>query len=276
MSNKNKWGFIFLWRKLRKHWLWEEKRSRTKFEAWVDLLWSASHEERKILIDNNLITLGTGQRNLSFRFLAVRWKWSVGKVQRFISMLENDMMISTETSTGQMIITICNYESYQKGFGKNDTLTGTPTGTRTGTDTIHSQVQPQVQREELNNNYNNSKQLKEKDHALQVENKNGIGTETHTKNDIKYTLDIWKKIHERFNLHMDSYNAYTGLIFEAFRRLGKDRVEFGVTNFLNDDKSKMKNITYFFKTGVDSYLIKTEINKDQKYLDRMKRLEDMI
>ena len=48
---------------------------------------------------------------------------------------------STQTSTGQTTVTICNYETYQTDWRKVGTQMGTQVGTQVGT--------PLVQREEL-------------------------------------------------------------------------------------------------------------------------------
>ena len=268
-NNKNKWGFIALWRKSKDHWLWEKKRSRTKFEAWIDLLWLASHEPQKKLINNRLVILETGQRDLSYRFLATRWLWSKNKVIRFIKMLENDSMVDTDSDTGQTIITICNYETYQRGWKKTNTDSNTQTNTQANT----RSTQARVQREELirtTNNYKEKENLSISDEGINQDKKD------YSIPDHLWCMRIYKNVASKFNLSVDSYNGYIGLIQLAYQRIGKDRVELGVKNFLNDKESGMKNITYFFKTGIDSYLVIKNMISDKEIKDRIKRIKDTM
>ena len=280
-NDKNRWGFIALWRKTREHWLWNDKRPRTKFEAWVDLLWLASHEPQKKLIQNQLVNLKTGQRDLSIRFLSERWKWSKNKVIRYIDLLENDEMVSTDTSTGQTIVTICNYETYQIDWRKTSTPTDTPTDTVTDTQTDTQARHQRIQREELktiNNNYKERKK-RETDFLTNLkENRLGINQrdEDYNSDDHMWSMRIWKQIHERFNLHHDSFNGYLGHIIDCYKRIGKDKVEFGIKNFLDDNKSQIKDFTYFFRQGIDKFLLKKDWKKGKGYDERAKRVRDMI
>lgn len=273
-NNKNRWGFIALWRKTREHWLWNDKRPRTKFEAWVDLLWLASHEPQKKLIQNQLVNLKTGQRDLSIRFLSERWKWSKNKVIRYIDLLENDEMVSTDTSTGQTIVTICNYETYQIDWRKTSTPTDTQTDTVTDTQTDTQARHQRIQREEL---IIINKNLKEKEES-DLSSKDGINQpdSEFTSNDQVWAIRQWKKIHERFNLHHDSYNGYTGIIIDCYKRIGKERVIMGIENFLNDSKSGISSITYFFKTGIDRYLMRKDFRKGKDHEARVTRIKEIL
>ena len=268
-KDKNRWGFIALWRKTREHWLWNDKRPRTKFEAWVDLLWLASHKKHKKLVGEELVILETGQRDLSIRFLMQRWMWNSTKVQKFLRLLEKDEMISTQTSTGQTIVTICNYETYQIDWRKVSTQTGTLKGTPEGTPL----VQDEVQREELITINNN---LKEKKESGSLSDGIDQPDSDFTGNDQVWALKQWKKIHNRFNLHHDSYNGYIGLIIDCYKRIGKERVVMGIENFLNDSKSETKSITYFFKSGIDRYLLRKDFRKTKDHEQRSGRIKEML
>ena len=273
MKEKNRWGFIALWRKTREHWLWNNARPRTKFEAWVDLLWLASHKKHKKLVGEELVILETGQRDLSVRFLMKRWKWNSRKVQKFLNLLEKDGMISTDVGTGQTIVTICNYETYQTDWRKVGTQVGTQVGTEG--DTVVGTVvgTPLVQREELITINKNLKERKESGSFSEGINQ---PDSEYTGNDHIWALKQWKIVHERFNLHQDSYSGYLGLIIQCYKRIGKSRTEFGIKNFLNDSKSETKSITYFFNTGIDRYLMKKDYKKTKDHEAKMDRVKGMI
>jgi hypothetical protein len=117
MTTENKLtNYLPVNRKLFQHSLWKEQRTYSKFEAWLDLLQNARFEssEAKMLIGCKMVKWGRGQMPASLRFLATRWDWSTKKVTSFLSLLESEKMIKKETvkETGQTIITICKYDSY--------------------------------------------------------------------------------------------------------------------------------------------------------------------
>jgi hypothetical protein len=76
-----------------------------------------------------IITLQPGQLSYSIRFLSQAWDWSPNRVRRFLSDLAMDSSVTTETDTPQTLITLCNYEKYQRPFGEADTSTDTATNT---------------------------------------------------------------------------------------------------------------------------------------------------
>ena len=54
-------GWISLHRSIQKHWLFEEKRKFSRFEAWIDILLMVNHSDNKIMHDGDLITVKRGQ-----------------------------------------------------------------------------------------------------------------------------------------------------------------------------------------------------------------------
>ncbi|MBX2989478.1 MAG: hypothetical protein KF802_16435 [Bdellovibrionaceae bacterium] len=79
-----------------------------------------------------MATLERGQLTHSLRFLAEKWGWEKDAVARFLRQLKTETMIETQTATGQSVITICNYNQYQKvSLPKRDSnATDTATATR--------------------------------------------------------------------------------------------------------------------------------------------------
>lgn len=112
--NENKvTGYVCLYRSIKKHWLWKDSRVKTPFEAWIDLLLRASHEDQKEPVGVDFIVVKRGQVLTSQLQLSKEWFWSRKKVTHFLSSLQKDIMISVKTTTKWSMITICNYESYQ-------------------------------------------------------------------------------------------------------------------------------------------------------------------
>lgn len=106
-------GWIKLHRKLQDGWIWLEKEPFDKRSAWVDLLLTANHSDKKILFNGELITVKRGQILTSIRKLAERWKWSYDKTSRFLKLLESDGMLRKESDNCRTLLTIENYEVYQ-------------------------------------------------------------------------------------------------------------------------------------------------------------------
>ncbi len=107
-------GYIKIYRKLFKNFLWEEKRVYSKFEAWIDLLQMARYtkEKKKALIKNKLIVWGYGEIPASDSFLCDRWGWSKTKLRNFMGILKNESMIEQNKDQSQTIISVCNYSKY--------------------------------------------------------------------------------------------------------------------------------------------------------------------
>jgi len=56
-------GWIKLHRKIQEHWLYQEKRKFSRFEAWIDLLMMMNHEDSKVILGNEIIERKTRTTN---------------------------------------------------------------------------------------------------------------------------------------------------------------------------------------------------------------------
>lgn len=122
-------GYIKLSRKYFAHFLWNEKRTFSKAEAWLDLIQQVRFDgscNGKKLVNGKLIEFKRGEVIASNRYLSERWQWSgPSTVKRFLDLLKLEQMIETRVEQGETIIILCNYDSYNTE--KNDV--GTPNGT---------------------------------------------------------------------------------------------------------------------------------------------------
>lgn len=105
-------GYIYLQRKIQDCWIWQNE-SFSRGQAWIDLLLLAEWKDRKKRIGNELVTIKRGSFHLSILILADRWKWSRNRVRRFLEILEEDNMITTERTPYGTTVTIVKYEDYQ-------------------------------------------------------------------------------------------------------------------------------------------------------------------
>lgn len=139
-------GWAAIHRSLLEHPLWTSEPF-TKGQAWVDLIMLANHKPTKIMIKNQVVNLERGQLAWSEVNLAKRWKWSRGKIRRFLKTLKTEQMTVQQTVQVTTIITICNYSSFQDIHNQG--------GTANGTKTVHQTVQ----RRYIDNNVTNINSL---------------------------------------------------------------------------------------------------------------------
>ena len=111
MANKSK-GFVKLYRSIQDHWLWTANTKFDERSAWIDLILSVNHKEKKIMIDGRLKVIKAGQMWTSYRKLAERWGWSVGKVKRYTKILKSDGMIYTDGTPSGTLLTLVNYRDF--------------------------------------------------------------------------------------------------------------------------------------------------------------------
>ena len=126
-------GYIKLYRKFFDNPLWVEPREYSRAEAWLDLMQAAGVEERVIILDGRALESRRGELAASRRFLENRWRWSAGKVTRFLDMLKSQGMIETRKEHGQTVIRLCNYDTY------NPLVTDRHTGGKTS-DEPHNNI----------------------------------------------------------------------------------------------------------------------------------------
>ncbi|HAR1304504.1 TPA: hypothetical protein IZ355_001891 [Enterococcus faecium] len=143
-------GWIALHRNIRDHWVYQEKRVFSKYEAWLDLLMDANHQNNKFLFDGQLIEVNRGEFITSVRQLCERWGWSNTKVNRFLKMLEEDQMLIRKSDSKKTVITIVNYDFYQRYESKETTQK------RQQNDAEASQKHTNNNDKTMNNNVNNN------------------------------------------------------------------------------------------------------------------------
>lgn len=129
----------------------------TRWQAWCDLLLLANHKENWFRIRGIKQKVKRGQTGFSIPELGKRWRWSVGKVRRFINELEFDNQIVLQKTNVTTLISIVNYEKFQN----NDTANNTANGMANGL-----QVVPQT---DINKN---DKELEEVINTVRINEKN--------------------------------------------------------------------------------------------------------
>lgn len=125
-------GYIKLWRSSVDNPMYFSEPF-TRWQAWNDLLLMANHKPRDVRIRGILIHLSCGELLGGDDFLAQRWKWSRGKVRRFMSELSEKTVhqIVQRKSNVITVISIVNWDAYQSDSTAYSTASSTTDGHQT-------------------------------------------------------------------------------------------------------------------------------------------------
>lgn len=133
----------------------------TRSQAWVDLLILANHKDNFFYIRGVKIDVKRGQIGFALENLGKRWKWSRGKVERFISELETSSQIVRQKNNVTTLLSIVNYDTYQQDGKANDNASSKP-----NSKTDEHQT---VKQTDINKNVNNDNNEKNDKNTLFAE-----------------------------------------------------------------------------------------------------------
>lgn len=128
-------NWIKLNRAIMDDWIWIEGNIEPfdMRSAWIDLLMLAySHDDTRI-IRGQAVIIKRGQVPYSQSWLADRWRWSRGKVRRFLSTLEQDGKITIKGTKRGTTVSIKNYAFWQDFRPSGGTTDGTSGGVENST-----------------------------------------------------------------------------------------------------------------------------------------------
>lgn len=129
-------GYIKLSRKFFSNDMWNEARTFSSCEAWLDLIQSARFEAtpRMESIGGREVSYTRGQYPASIRFLSKRWHWTERRVRTFLAFLKRENMITLSQDQGMNIITLVKYNDYNGN--PTDTASDTINDTMSDTNII--------------------------------------------------------------------------------------------------------------------------------------------
>ncbi|HDB0026549.1 TPA: DnaD domain-containing protein [Staphylococcus aureus] len=243
-------GWISIDRSIQNHWLFKEKRTFSKFEAWIYLLMEANHSKAKVPIGNQIVTVERGQRLTSILTLSDLFNWSRFKVKTFLDLLESDGMLEVKTTSKYTLITIVNYDFYQSEQGRNQHQNDIKTTSKQH----QSNINPTSKQHQTNTNNNDNKDNNEKNvnnekkktTAFDFFQDNGFGFIT------SYNLDD-------LNYYLDSFENDSDEIVTASLKIAKDRnkVTWGyaksiLNTWLNANLKSIEQVRAFEKQQLES------------------------
>ena len=129
----------------------------TKSSAWIDLLLLANYQNNTVCVRGIMLNVKRGDVLAGEDFLAKRWKWSRGKVHRFLKYLASKPIhqIEQQKSNVCSMITILNYKVYQRDDTTDGTPSSTPSSTTDGQQTVQQTdtlKKDKKEKKEKNNN----------------------------------------------------------------------------------------------------------------------------
>jgi len=127
-------GYVKLWRRLKDSDFWMSEKF-TRPQAFIDLIMLANHKDSYFVARGRRITVLRGQLAYSEVTLSERWRWSRGKVRRFLDELESEIeqKIVQQKNNVTTLITILNYKQYQGNGTADGTTDSTTDSTTDGT-----------------------------------------------------------------------------------------------------------------------------------------------
>lgn len=103
-----------------------QREPYTQREAWAWLISEAAFKPVVRRIGAVSVSLLRGQVAHSLRYMADKWQWSEPRVRRFLTRLKTDAMLLVASDAGVTVLTICNYNKYQRAHGAADAAIDAP------------------------------------------------------------------------------------------------------------------------------------------------------
>ncbi|MGD9157175.1 MAG: conserved phage C-terminal domain-containing protein [Desulfobacteraceae bacterium] len=220
----------------------------TRGQAWVDMIGKANFSDGFRRIRGIRVEIPRGFLSFSEVELAGRWRWSRGKVRRFLGELETEQQIEQQKTNVTTLIKIINYESYQHGGTAKETANGQQTDSkRTANDTATIII---------DKNDKNDKKDKEDKIDIQPNTKKT----TTTKDTIPYAeiVDyLNQKIGSKFKSTTDATKKHIRARWNEGYRIDdfKKVIDKKVIDWINDTKySKYLRPDTLFGTKFEGYL----------------------
>ncbi len=147
MSKINDTGWVKVYRKMQENpHYFSEPFCRNM--AWIDLILLANHDDNFFRCRGVRVEVKRGQIGWGIEEIAKRWKWSRGKLERFLVELETDRQIVRQKNNVTTLISITNYSKYQSNDNANNKADG------------HQTVKQTVKQTDINKNEKNYKNEK--------------------------------------------------------------------------------------------------------------------
>lgn len=110
-------GFIKLFRCIEDSFFWNDSEA---VHLWIQLLVSANHKDKEILLSGKKETIKSGQFVCSRNTLSLKTGIKESKIQRLLKLFENEQQIEQQMNSKFRIISILNWHKYQSSEQANE------------------------------------------------------------------------------------------------------------------------------------------------------------
>src|SRR5690554_954407 len=232
-------GWIKLHRSMFDNDLWTAEPF-TKGQAWIDLIGHANHRPASIWIRGIEVSVERGQLAWSELTMADRWKWSRGKVRRYLRMLQDRGMVVQQANRVTTVLTICKYETYQAEQATDETTNRT-----TGRTTNGQQTDNKRYTNKKNKNVENEKDKDIKPGPQRAESEPAVGfipTNKYNTEGEQYPvtqsqIDGWQEVYPAVNVLQEVKKAKAWLQANP----AKAKTYRGMAKFLNGWMSRQQD-----------------------------------
>jgi len=128
----------------------------TRTQAWIDLIMIANYKPGFFRVRGIKVEIKRGQVGYTANNLALRWRWSKGKVIRYLNELENDKQIEMQKDNVTTLITILKYNQFQTDGTQNEKQNISQTEHRRNTKHIADGTQTDPNKKEKKNKIDKS------------------------------------------------------------------------------------------------------------------------
>lgn len=204
-------GFIKLYRCIEDSFLWNDSQA---VHLWIQLLLSANHKPKDMIISGKKKTIESGQFICSRLTLSNKTGISESKVQRLLKLYENEQMIEQQMNSKFRVISILNWEKYQSSEQQVNS-------TRTAGE------------QQVNTNKNNKKEKNDKNKEKEnKKKKKSFGL----KNLVKMKEEEYEKL---VNLYGKQKTDSKILDFESYKDMNRYKDHYlAINNWLRKDKGQ--------------------------------------
>jgi hypothetical protein len=242
-------GFVKLYRCTEDSFFWNDSQA---VHLWIQLLLSANHKDKEMLLSGKKIIIKSGQFACSRSTLSLKTGIKESKVQRLLKLFENEQQIEQQMNSRCRIITILNWQKYQSG---EQVIEQQMNNTRT------------TDEQQMNTNKNEKNEKNEK--KEEKENIKEKEDDIPTLFEDPYSFESVFKMYGKKGNRKTAEPKWNKLTKEK-KRLAVERIPAYVRS--TPDIQFRKNFeTYINKESWNDKIISNKCKADEKYIEQLKK-----
>lgn len=254
-SMKEKIWYIKLHRQIQENMLFQEKRTFSKFEAWIDILLECNFKQWEFLLWYDIIEIPIWSYITSKVKMQAKYNWSRKKLDNYIRLLESQKMLLVKTvwkgthkATQLFVLKYTQYQVEEKWKDTQGTYKE-HTGDTQGT-TIEERQEEQERKEYILTHWNSKNITVHKKITNDIDLQLRSRLDEYSKEDIIKSIDIYSDVY----FSEKCFFSYKWTLWEFLQRKNWMRV--------------------FLYKSIDDYLIESNIPAKKEDTWKVKTLEE--